>query len=271
MAKLLPLESVPGLARASVDDPLFRGWLERIARTTEQQSRLLRRVPTGTAHPQAEASGLVVNISVTGARVWSADEIWLKDADGNPEVFTDQSHTFTLTSDLDTGVAMSISTWYYIWAVWDGTTVRTLVSASATDPTMPAGYTHKGLLSAVRSDGAGAPVVMFTQGKRTEIDEVEVLAAGSATAFTAVSLATAAPPIGRFVLGYVEVLKTVAGVRFSQISLDGVRGTQRFQDNVSSTLSIASMFYTAYADSQIFYAGLDADTRTDIVINGWEF
>lgn len=53
---------------------------------------------------------------------------------------------------LDTG-NITVATWYFIWLIFNGTTVASLISLSATAPTMPTGYTYKKLLGAIRNIG----------------------------------------------------------------------------------------------------------------------
>lgn len=57
---------------------------------------------------------------------------------------------------LDTGAEAS-DTWYYIYLILNPTTeeVAGLLSASATSPTLPSGFTKKRLVGAVRNDGSG--------------------------------------------------------------------------------------------------------------------
>lgn len=57
---------------------------------------------------------------------------------------------------LDTGTEAGDgpSTKYYLWVIWNGTTVAGLLSKSSTAPTMPSGYTHKGLVGAVFNNGS---------------------------------------------------------------------------------------------------------------------
>lgn len=61
---------------------------------------------------------------------------------------------------LDTG-AEANSTWYYLWLIKNPTNglVRGLLSASATSPTMPAGYTHKRLLPMPLRNGSDGHLV----------------------------------------------------------------------------------------------------------------
>ena len=55
---------------------------------------------------------------------------------------------------LDTGSETN-STLYYVYVIWDGTTVSSLMSLSATSPTMPSGYTYKRLVSFCYNDSGG--------------------------------------------------------------------------------------------------------------------
>lgn len=45
------------------------------------------------------------------------------------------------------------NTWYYSWVIYNGTTVASLLSTSATAPTMPSGYTYKAYAEIIYNDG----------------------------------------------------------------------------------------------------------------------
>lgn len=64
---------------------------------------------------------------------------------------------------LDTG-AKAADSWYHVWLIrrMDTGTVDALFSTSATAPALPAGYTRKRRIGAVRTDGGGG-IVAFTQ------------------------------------------------------------------------------------------------------------
>lgn len=68
---------------------------------------------------------------------------------------------------LDTG-AEANSTWYYLFVIYDGTTVSALFSTSKTAPTMPAGYTHKALVGAVFNGSGGDFAHVITYGNVTK-------------------------------------------------------------------------------------------------------
>jgi hypothetical protein len=130
----------------------------------------------------------------------SADELQLKDANGNVKVVTSVAVTIdfgtTGANGIDTG-SQSASTWYYGWVVAkeDGT-VAGLGSASSSAPTMPSGYTYKALVSAARSNGSTQFVKYRQFGNRVKYENVQqVVTGGTATTETTVSVTGNIPPI----------------------------------------------------------------------------
>lgn len=122
---------------------------------------------------QASANGISANISVT------ADELVLENgADVYQKVsavsLTINSAT-SAANGLDTGT-LAASTWYAVWAIWNGTTVAGLLSANSTAPTMPTGYTHKARIGWIRTDGTANkyPLSFKQYGRRIQY----VVAAG---------------------------------------------------------------------------------------------
>ena len=73
------------------------------------------------------------------------------------QLSTDRTIDITTSgvNGLDTG-AEAGNTWYYVYLIWNPTTalVNGLLSASATAPTLPSGYTKKRLIGAVKNDGS---------------------------------------------------------------------------------------------------------------------
>lgn len=138
----------------------------------------------------------------------TADELVLKDANNGAYV----AATVSITTDIgatgangiDTG-AIAANTWYYQWVIYNGTTVAGLFSLSSTAPTLPAGYTFKALAGVVRSD-ASSHFRSFYQNDRmvwTTAVAVFTTANAGTTSYTAVSLATAVPPIAKSALGMI--------------------------------------------------------------------
>ncbi len=129
----------------------------------------------------------------------NADELMLKDSSGNVFIATAFSLTADITASgangLDTGAEAS-NTWYYGWVIakTDGT-VASLISASNTAPTLPAGYTFKALASAVRNDGSSNFIPYRQFGTRAFFETMQnILNAGVATTETSVTYSGFVPP-----------------------------------------------------------------------------
>ena len=95
--------------------------------------------------------GLIVKY-VTAATVdIDADYLTVFDSNSYGAILPAVNLTATITSSgangLDTGSEAEI--WYHIYVIYNGTTVASLLSASATSPTMPSGYTYKKYVGAV--------------------------------------------------------------------------------------------------------------------------
>ncbi len=106
----------------------------------------------------------VVRASATQVTV-TADELVLENTDHEKVSVFGVNQSAAITSSgaggLDTGSEANV--WYYIWIIRkssDGT-VAALLSASATTPTLPAGYDQKALVSAVHN--TAGDFVDFTQ------------------------------------------------------------------------------------------------------------
>lgn len=131
-----------------------------------------------------------------------------------------------VVNGLDVG-AEAADTWYAIWVISDSTGVApsgSLLSASFTAPTLPAGYNKKRRIGCVRNTGT-AFARFFQRGsgrtRRITYDRIPVaqLTNGSALAFTAVSLAAAVPPTSRNVLLDWRFQNAAAGALVDRLSL----------------------------------------------------
>ena len=76
-------------------------------------------------------------------------------------------------NDLDTG-SLAASTWYYIWAIYNGTTMAGLASTSQTAPTMPANYTtaYTRLIGVAKTDANAHFLVFVQQGNHFVYDTI---------------------------------------------------------------------------------------------------
>lgn len=157
----------------------------------------------------------------------SADEVVLKTSDGKSILHSSVSLTVDAAlgvalNGFETGVTEAASTWYYLWLISNGTTIRgVLEDAGAGDGAVPAGpdlsnaafsgYVYKALVGQIRND-AGSNFVPFIQfdrgvwmteqvilaGKAPAVNDTwEVLAGTDLTAFRA-----AVPPTARSCQGF---------------------------------------------------------------------
>lgn len=139
---------------------------------------------------------------------------------------------------LDTGSEVA-DTWYYIFIIGDTTLVNdtdVLMSASATAPTMPAGYDVKRLIGAIRNDDSQDFYDYYTQstGKdrlylwRESVSTLQVLSDGTAEAWTDVDVSEFIPPISTQLYmqgtheGSSDTIPDFVSFRPNGSSLDGV-------------------------------------------------
>jgi hypothetical protein len=146
---------------------------------------------------------------------------------------------------LDTG-SLAANTWYYVYVIYNGTTVSCLMSASSTAPTLPSGYTFSsGPISAVYLDGS-KNIIGFTQFGRdyqfvvgSNLSGLPSLATGSAgtvhaTAATFVSVAIGtAIPLG--IAGKIKVCLYTGG----GTSMAAPNNSYGGYDSLTNTVPIA--------------------------------
>lgn len=135
----------------------------------------------------------------------TADELLLQDSSG----VTFRATTVAVTGDitasgengLDTGAEAS-STWYYLWVIYDGSTVAALLSASSTAPTLPSGYTYMALVGAVRNNGSSNFIAFYQEGSHVEYNAVQTILNGTVTtsAWTAQSVTSFFPSTAKRVV-----------------------------------------------------------------------
>lgn len=147
----------------------------------------------------------------------TADELQLKDSNGNPFVATSVSVTIDITASgangLDTGAEGS-STWYYGWVIYNpaSNTVAGLLSTSATAPTMPSGYTFKALVAAVRNDGSSNFIAFRQFGNEAFYESRQsVLNSGTSTSEATVSASSLVPSVATKIALSARLVLTNAG------------------------------------------------------------
>ena len=147
----------------------------------------------------ATAIGLVCTRASASTISVTADAMWLSNSSGGVKRFTAVSETASIAASgangIDTG-AEAGNTWYYLYVIGklDGT-VDSLLSLSATAPTLPSGYVFSALVSAIRNDGSSNFRDQIQHGRWIQPREAWlVLNGGSATSHTAVDISAFVPP-----------------------------------------------------------------------------
>lgn len=106
--------------------------------------------------------------SVTAVTV-TAYAVVLMDVSGDAVTITNFNQSADITasgvSGLDTG-SEAASTWYYCYAIYNGSTSKLLISASATTPTLPSGYTYYSLVSLFYNDASSNIVAYVQRGRK---------------------------------------------------------------------------------------------------------
>lgn len=131
----------------------------------------------------------------------TADEISIEDVLASTVSVT-VDITVAGANGLDAG-AEAASTWYAVWLIFNPSTstVASLLSTSFSAPIMPAGYTKKRRVGAVRNDAASNFLPFMQRGDLVLYNEVQnenrILTAGIATVFTDVSAASFIPSVSR--------------------------------------------------------------------------
>lgn len=183
----------------------------------------------------------VVRDSATQVTV-TADELVLENTDHEKVSVFGVNQSAAITSSgaggLDTGSEANV--WYYIWIIRkssDGT-VAALLSASASAPTMPAGYDQKALVSAVHN--TEGDFVGFRQHGTTYWYDSWITIASGAVTWTAIDMTSFVPS------GLSEVAFGVLPVNNTNVAISNI-GTNNndFVSNHGNNLYYG-MYYSGY-------------------------
>ena len=177
---------------------------------------------------------------------------------------------------LDTGSEAS-DTWYYLWMIYNPATeeVAGVLSVSATAPTLPSGFTKKRLVGAVRNDGSSNFRTFIQRGTRVQyLTGASVLSAGSATAFTAISLTSAIPSGTDSILYEVRVNDTTTATPNAILSLDGTSNSVAVNASLTgsgatSFLNTGLMELVNNLTDQIWYRVTQVQDDCDIWVDGF--
>jgi hypothetical protein len=144
-----------------------------------------------TTAVSAAIPSLITNLQIRNNETFSdtrldvsADAVTVTDGAGHYVLLTGVSHTIDCVgigeNGLDAG-SLGNSTWYYVYEIYNPTakTKAGLVSALASNPGMPDGYTYKKLIGCARTDGS-AHFKAFSQiGNHWVYDEQQEVSNGT--------------------------------------------------------------------------------------------
>lgn len=169
------------MSRTRIDPSL----LNNLSSNLNMGSNKINSLANGTVTTDATAYGQLTNTNgafVTDLKIsWVSttqnhlfwDDILLLDSNNNAVRKTsfEFGNTLNITTSgvngLDTG-SVAASTWYYVWAISDGTNFKGLYSLSATSPTLPGGYTYELLVGVVQTDGSANLIQTLQIGKHVQ-------------------------------------------------------------------------------------------------------
>lgn len=227
---------------------------------------------------------LVMRYASSATVFVSADAVTLFDTFSVPRRFASLSSTLTISASgaggLDTG-SESTATWYTVWGIGsDAGTITALISASATSPTLPVGYTFKGKLGLFYNN-ASANIVPFYQRGDTVTQNLyaEALSGGTATSYTSVSLAAFVPPIAKTALLRCN-LYTSSGAHdiAAEIAPSGSGTTTIYGKSVlrgqalSSTWGMTDMAEVFMSTAQqVSYQTIGTNAVLDFGVSGWKY
>lgn len=199
-----------------------------------------------------------------------------------------------LTADLSLAAATAngpetaeaASKWYHLWAILNITAPAAPVIASylslrwpggagAEDPdamTLPANYTKKLYLGAVRNSSASDLGAIMQIGNRVARPENITFDLGTATVFTAVDISATIPQTARAVWGTLLDNPSATATGHIQLSpeLDG-KGLVFHTSSLGLAIDTAGPFSLPITDRQTLYYNVTLSSRMRFYINGWEY
>lgn len=187
---------------------------------------------------------------------------------------------------LDAG-GLSTNTWYNLFLISNGTTTSGLASTSATNPTMPAGYTYLVRVGAVSTDGSANFYRTRQQGARAVYQVVtasnttapRVMATGSASAWTAIATGAYVPPTATQIKGITSSI-SMGNNTTTSMAPNNNYATTSTGNTAATPWSItnstgaanglsANMVFEFNLESTNIYYGSNAGGSTAISAVGW--
>lgn len=179
---------------------------------------------------------------------------------------------------LDTGTEAA-ATWYYVWFIYksDGTKAA-LLSASSTNPTMPAGtWSTPRIIGAVRNDAASNFLKQYQYNEEVcYAARQQALNDGSSTTFATVSLSSFVPPGAQADRAYISLHAAATGDVASDsavdISIDGTNvfaTTDAARSGADNQASWGAWWTPLPTSQQVWYRVGNANIIADVEVMGY--
>lgn len=194
------------------------------------------------------------NAGIPGTKVdFSASEVCVRNPTTGTTVTVPSVSTITNDTQVagptangrDQAAAFSTSTWLHFYFIWNGATMATLSSTSATAPVLPTGYTHQAYIGAIYYDGTPTLARVRLRGAWVDYDNPPIAVTSTATVSTAVPLTTMIPPNSlEYRVNVVQLALTSAGsgAYGLTLNLEIVSGTSCFQQGFSGVGGATQVF-----------------------------
>jgi hypothetical protein len=214
----------------------------------------------------------------------NADELMLQSLSGVPLRLT----TVNLTADnTASGVngfftgSVAANTFYSLWVTNGSTGTTSGIHTSEAIATVlgdaPAGYdTYAALVGWIQTDATSDFILIHQEGNNVVRSNIEVLAGGTATAYTSVDLSSAIPTTAKKIHGELSLDISAGGPTAvsGQVASDSNGlGVKQIQIANSNGNAISSPFSLILSEAQTLYY-LTASSATQdmhIDISGWEY
>lgn len=159
-------------------------------------------------------------------------------------------------------------------------TTAGLISESATAPTMPTGYTHKGLVGAIYNSSGSDLVDIYQTGGRIKRVQTNLITDGTATSLTQLTISAACPPNAKKILLRLNIDDSAAASSILTVSL-APENASTFQQvylgpRVSTAVTKGGIVNNLAFDfingaPELWYLITGTNAAADIDCVGWEF
>ncbi len=159
------------------------------------------------------------------------------------------------------GGALATSTWYYVYAIYNGATVAGLLSTSATAPALPAGYSYSRLIGVALTNSSAYFHAFVQEGRHFVYDQGQQVSTASAVQSWSVQTCAAfIPPI--CTRGFFQLAQN--------IGTGGTTSSAALRKNGSLSTTghfMGTVSWGAYSSYSVCNDWVDTDTSQEVQLN----